>query len=600
MSYTSLYRRYRPQRFDQLLGQEHVVLALKNAVRDERVGHAYLFSGPRGTGKTSTARILAKALNCTDLRDGEPCGVCDSCVAITDGTSPDVFELDAASNNSVEGIRDLSARASLGNPGRTKVYVLDEVHMLSKPASNALLKTLEEPPPHVVFVLATTDPQKVLPTIRSRTQHLEFRLLPAEVLADHVRHVAADAGLGLPPDAVDWVVTAGAGSARDTLSALDRVVAAGGLPDQGAPLDELVEALAEADTAAALAAVARATAAGRDARTLTEALVGHLRDVFLMALAPEVVELPDRQRSQAAEQARRLTPATTVRALEVLGQVLLEIRHAPDPRVLLDVALVRLTRPDADTSPGALLQRIERLERAQAGGGAPPPAPRAGAPAGKAPTAEAPAAEVAPRPGPAEPAAPAASGVSQARAALGAHRRAPSPPAPTPTPTPATPAAARPTPTPTPTPTRAPVPDPAAGEPSRDELTLAWADTVLPGLPPRIKALYSAGRFVETTTGVAFALPNAIHCQKAEAYRAEVATTLGARFGRPVGLRLVVDDGTTAAPADASSRADAPPPIDDEAVDPDELVDAPADAAPRSGVERLTQAFPGAELVDDA
>src|SRR6056297_1669215 len=179
MAYQSLYRRYRPQRFGEIRGQAHVVRALRSAVRDDRVGHAYLFSGPRGTGKTSTARILAKALNCERLDGGEPCGECDSCRSIEAGSSYDLHELDAASNNGVEAVRDLISKASLGSPGRTKVYILDEVHMLSTAASNALLKTLEEPPEHVVFVLATTDPQKVLPTIRSRTQHFEVHLLPA-------------------------------------------------------------------------------------------------------------------------------------------------------------------------------------------------------------------------------------------------------------------------------------------------------------------------------------------------------------------------------------------------------------------------------------
>ncbi|MGZ4695113.1 MAG: DNA polymerase III subunit gamma/tau, partial [Acidimicrobiales bacterium] len=159
MAYQSLYRRYRPQRFSELRGQEHLVAALQNAVREDRVGHAYLFSGPRGTGKTSSARILAKVLNCENPIDGEPCGVCESCVSVEQGTSFDVHELDAASNNGVDAIRELIAKSAMGTPGRTKVYILDEVHMLSTPASNALLKTLEEPAPHVVFVLATTDPQ---------------------------------------------------------------------------------------------------------------------------------------------------------------------------------------------------------------------------------------------------------------------------------------------------------------------------------------------------------------------------------------------------------------------------------------------------------
>ena len=189
MAHQSLYRRYRPRRFGELRGQDHVVRVLRNAVREDRVGHAYLFSGPRGTGKTSSARILAKVLNCEAPEDGEPCGDCASCLAVEAGTSFDVHELDAASNNGVENIRELIERASYTTAGRHKVYILDEVHMLSRAAEAALLKTLEEPPPHVVFVLATTDPQKVSPTIRSRTQHLEFHLLPAEELEAYVRWI---------------------------------------------------------------------------------------------------------------------------------------------------------------------------------------------------------------------------------------------------------------------------------------------------------------------------------------------------------------------------------------------------------------------------
>ena len=193
--FVSLYRRFRPGRFDELRGQDHVVRALRSAVRDDRVSHAYLFSGPRGTGKTSSARILAKALNCEAPVDGEPCGICTSCIEITQGSSLNVHELDAASNNGVDAMRDLVAHAGLGTPGRWKVYIVDEVHMLSTAAANALLKTLEEPPSHVVFVLATTDPQKVPPTIRSRTQHLEFRLLGAETLQTLLESVNEEAEL---------------------------------------------------------------------------------------------------------------------------------------------------------------------------------------------------------------------------------------------------------------------------------------------------------------------------------------------------------------------------------------------------------------------
>src|SRR6202453_5120455 len=221
----SLYRRCRPGRFSEIKGQDHVVRALQSAVRDDRVSHAYLFSGPRGTGKTSSARILAKALNCLQPTDGEPCGVCTSCVEIARGTSLDVHELDAASNNGVDAMRDLVPHAALGTPGRWKVYIVDEVHMLSNAAANALLKTLEEPPSHVVFVLATTEPQKVPATIRSRTQHYEFRLIGAETLSDLLQSVREAAGLTLDDESLQAAVRRGHGSARDALSALEQVVA---------------------------------------------------------------------------------------------------------------------------------------------------------------------------------------------------------------------------------------------------------------------------------------------------------------------------------------------------------------------------------------
>ena len=378
MVHQSLYRRYRPRRFSELKGQDYVVRVLRNAVREDRVGHAYLFSGPRGTGKTSAARILAKVLNCANPVDGEPCCECASCLAVEAGTSFDVHELDAASNNGVDDIRALIERASLGTAGRRKVYILDEVHMLSRPAEAALLKTLEEPPPHVVFVLATTDPQKVSPTIRgSRTQHLEFHLLPADELDAHVRWVAADAGIPVTDDVVEAVLRMGGGSARDTLSALDQVAAAGGVVPELMPLDELVEALIETDSGRALAALAAAVQGGRDPRSLTEELIGHLREAFLAQVAPELVQLPDRRHDVVRDQGRRLGLPANVRAIEVLGEVLVELRHAPDPRVLLDVALVKLTNPEVDSSPAALLARIERLERA--GAGSPdsrPPSPR--------------------------------------------------------------------------------------------------------------------------------------------------------------------------------------------------------------------------------
>src|SRR5688572_28093413 len=344
--------------------------ALTNAVREGSVSHAYLFSGPRGTGKTSSARILAKALNCESPVDGEPDGTCESCLSVEAGRSLDVVELDAASNNGVDAMRDLVGRVALGTGGRAKVYIVDEVHRLSAAASNALLKTLEEPPAHVTFVLATTDPQKVLPTIRSRTQHYEFRLLPTTTLEDHLRWVAQDAGLKVTDDAVALAARRGKGSARDALSALDQIVAAGGEADDDPSLDELTEALCERDTARALAAVAVACNAGREPRQLAEAFLAHLRDALLSVLAPDVVTLPDEAKDEVADQGRRLGPAAVVRAMDAIGEALLAMCEAPDPRVSLEVALVRVTRPELDTSPAAIVERLEKLER-----GAPTPAP---------------------------------------------------------------------------------------------------------------------------------------------------------------------------------------------------------------------------------
>ncbi|HVT76055.1 MAG TPA: DNA polymerase III subunit gamma/tau, partial [Acidimicrobiales bacterium] len=362
VAYQSLYRRFRPQTWSAVRGQDHVTVALRNAVRDDRVGHAYLFSGPRGTGKTTSARILAKALNCEKPIDGEPCDTCESCVAIAAGTSLDVQEMDAASNNGVDAIRDLVSRVALATPGRWKIYIIDEVHMLSPAASNALLKTLEEPPPHVVFVLATTDPQKVLPTIRSRTQHYEFRLISAETLADLARDIAVGAGLAVDDASIDVVARRGQGSARDALSALDQVAASGGAAvEEADPTVDIVAGLAAHDAGATLVATARALAAGRDARRLGEAILARLRVGFLALLAPDLDV--DARDATIEDHARQLGAAGITRALEVVGDAVTSMKEAVDARVALETALVRLSRTDLDVAPSALLERIDRLER---------------------------------------------------------------------------------------------------------------------------------------------------------------------------------------------------------------------------------------------
>ena len=374
--YQALYRRYRPQRFDELRGQDHVARALKNAVANERIGHAYLFSGPRGTGKTTTARILAKVLNCEATVDGEPCCTCSSCVAVQSGSSFDVIELDAASNRSIEDIREIIATAALGSPGRHKVYILDEVHQLTAPAAAALLKTLEEPPSHVVFVLATTDPEKVPETIRSRTQHLQFHLLPVDDLEKHVKWVASDAGIELDERGLESVLRQGGGSARDTLSALELLAATGGALDESTPVDEFVEALIDHDAGRLLAAVAETVYHGRDPRSIVDDLVRHLRDCFLTQMAPELVQVQQHRAEVLADQSRRFGTARIVKIIETLGTALLEMRGAPDQRVILEVALVRLVHRQLDTGLDGLLARVEKLERDLAErGAAPAPAP---------------------------------------------------------------------------------------------------------------------------------------------------------------------------------------------------------------------------------
>ena len=364
MATQSLYRRFRPRKFSELYGQEHIVRALRNAVINGREGQAYLFSGPRGTGKTTTARILAKVLNCENPAEGEPCCECDSCKAVELGTSYDVLELDAASNNGVQEIRDIIEAAALTSPGRHRVFILDEVHMLTRAAEAALLKTLEEPPAQVVFVLATTDPQKVSETIRSRVQHLQFHLLPIDELEKYVRFVIEKAELSVDEEGIAHVLRQGGGSARDTLSALELVAAGGGEPEDAQHTEEIVRAIIDRNHGEALAAVARAMQQGRDAHTYAEDIVRLMRNCFLSLMSPELVQLPEARIAELTAYARDLGMQRVVRIMEVLGSTMVEMRHAPDSRLLLEVAVVQLAAPSFDDSNENLLARISQLEDA--------------------------------------------------------------------------------------------------------------------------------------------------------------------------------------------------------------------------------------------
>jgi DNA polymerase-3 subunit gamma/tau len=360
VAYQSLYRRYRPGSFADIVGQTAVVRTLTNAITEDRLHHAYLFTGPRGTGKTSIARILAKAVNCVDGPTPAPCGSCESCVTITSGTSLDVIELDMASHGGVDDARDLRERAQFApTTGRRRVYILDEVHMASTAAFNALLKLIEEPPGHVMFAMATTDPQKVLPTILSRVQRLDLRRVDAEDVAAHVVRIVTAEGSTIEEQAVDAVVRAGDGSVRDTLSILEQVLAfaGGGVTAEhvaqvlgttpGGTITDFVERLISGDLAGLLATVARLVDEGQDLRRFTLDLVARLRDLLVLQAAPEHPELVDatrEQRERLAEQAGRLPRERVLDALARLADTVVEQRQG-SPRLPLELALAQLTTP---------------------------------------------------------------------------------------------------------------------------------------------------------------------------------------------------------------------------------------------------------------
>jgi DNA polymerase-3 subunit gamma/tau len=464
----SLYRRHRPRTFADVVGQEHVVRTLRNAVEQGKVHHAYLFVGSRGTGKTSMAKMLAACLNCVHGPTIEPCGQCESCVSIAHATSLDVIEMDAASNNSVDDIRELRESVQFAPvSGRSKVYILDEAHMLSSQAWNAFLKTLEEPPPNTIFVLATTEAQKVLPTVVDRCHRFDFARPTVEQIATVITRVATAEEIDIGPDAVALLARHATGSFRDALGTLeqlvtytgttvatDDVLAVLGVADSDLLFDAL-DAVAAGDARAAWLAAARLADTGRDVSQFLKDLEAHARDLLVVQTLGEVpAELrltPDRD-ERLAEQARRVPAAGILRLLDLLAEALRTIKEGADARTRLETALVKAASPELDPTAKALAARLERLEAALAGGGGAAAPARSVAPAEPAAVA---------LPAPAEPPAAAA------------------PPAPAEPPAAAAPPTAAPTPpsppSPAPEPARAEAPSAPAAAPAQPAAT-ALAD----------------------------------------------------------------------------------------------------------------------------
>lgn len=418
----ALYRRYRPETFAEVIGQDHVTEPLRNALANDRVNHAYLFSGPRGCGKTTSARILARALNCARAPIADPCGECDSCRELSrgGGGSIDVIEIDAASHGGVDDARDLREKAFFSPVrDRYKIYIIDEAHMVSNQGFNALLKLVEEPPPHLRFIFATTEPEKVLPTIRSRTHHYPFRLIPPRQLSDYLGQLCELEQVAIEPAALPLVVRAGGGSARDTLSVLDQLMGgagpAGVTYDLAAALlgftpetllDEVVDAFAAVDGAAVFGVVDKVVETGRDPRRFTEDLLRRLRDLVIVAAVPDapatgLLDVPQDAGERLVAQAARFGAVELSRAADIVASGLTEMRGATAPRLLLELICARVLLPGADDTSDGVMARLDRIERRLDVSGAVstqvdrPARPAAAAPA---PAAPAPAA-----PGPAAP-----------------------------------------------------------------------------------------------------------------------------------------------------------------------------------------------------